>query len=177
MTIVYCKKGSPHITLVSHNSFRKMNVTEGESPPPICISVSGIPNPEILLYQSTVETLEPKQMHTKRYNFSNGCLHVSPVGRGDGGKLVVVATNCFGSSSLVLGLTIQIPYPCMSFLPDLARHQSNCSLNTGDDNQIFFGDPPVVTVQPSTTIKNGKAGTIKILAQISFEFDQIKIKI
>ncbi|XP_062499852.1 uncharacterized protein LOC134177132 isoform X2 [Corticium candelabrum] len=136
--------GSPHITLVSHNSFRKMNVTEGESPPPICISVSGIPNPEILLYQSTVETLEPKQMHTKRYNFSNGCLHVSPVGRGDGGKLVVVATNCFGSSSLVLGLTIQIPYPC-------------------DDNQIFFGDPPVVTVQPSTTIKNDETqgSTIK----------------
>ena len=107
-----CIVDKPDIRLASHLSETKLNATEGDLLPPICITMSGLPYPDISVYQFTSEIQETKHIERENYSFVKGCLHMGRVESADNGKLAVVASNCFGSSPLVLDLTVLQSYPC-----------------------------------------------------------------
>ncbi|XP_062500361.1 protein sidekick-1-like [Corticium candelabrum] len=149
----------PDIRLASHLSKTKLNATEGDLLPPICITMSGLPYPNISVYQFTSEIQETKHIERENYSFVKGCLHMGRVESADNGKLAVVASNCFGSSSLVLDLTVLQSYPC----DEITDAPTNRELPSGStQEQINNGDRLAGTPTNVWKIPSGNNNLITI---------------
>lgn len=100
----FCWLGPPEIQW----NVKNVTIEEGQILPTICANFTGVPQINVSLSRySGSSGVEAVSSDWYTYDDAAGCVRFGAVGRNGSGLYVLTASNCLGSDSITLKVTVQ----------------------------------------------------------------------